>query len=57
MWSDVLKKPKQGKHFRVFHGAFINVSEHYDDNEERKNMCSVLFPQEGGGAVGDTVLK
>ena len=57
MWSDVLKKPKQGTHFRVFHGAFINVSEHYDDNEERKNMCSVLFPQEGGGAVGDTVLK
>ena len=45
MRSHILKKPKQGTHFRVFHGALMDISEHYYDHEERNNMYTKLFPQ------------
>ena len=45
MWSDFLNKPKQGTHFRVFHGALMNFLETYDYNEERNNTHPALLPQ------------
>ena len=43
MQSDVLNQPKQGTTFRVFRGAFINVSENYDDDEQHKNRNTLLL--------------
>ena len=57
IWSDVLNKYKRGTPFSVFHSEFVNISKHYDDNEERTNTHLGLFPQEGGGAVSAVVLK
>ena len=56
MWSDVLNKPKQGTPFRAFHGALMNVSENYDD-DEGKNTHNTLLPQEGDGVVDATLFK
>ena len=57
MWYDVLNKSKKVTPFRVFRGAFMNVSEHYDDDEECKNTHTMLLPREGNGAVDSTVFK
>ncbi len=34
MWADILKKPLQGKAFRVMRSKLINCSEDYVENKE-----------------------
>ena len=53
----MLNKPKQSTPFRVFHGALMNLSEHYDDNDERNNTHPTLLPLEGDVVVDSTVIK
>ena len=38
MRSHDLKKPKQGTHFRVFHGALMDISEHYYAPHDHNNV-------------------
>ena len=53
MWSDVLKKPKQGQPYRVMHGQLINCLVDYDDDVEHRATHPCLLTAVTRGKVHD----
>ena len=44
MWADINTKPLQGKGFRVMRSQLMNITENYDDKEERHSTPTSLLP-------------
>ena len=45
MWADVNTNPIQRERFRVIHGQVMGISDHYDDNMDRRHTHLLLLPK------------